>query len=60
MSDEGPSRKVVYGASAVAVVIGIVAAIAGAIVARNALYGIAGGAVGAGVVYKLLELAFTD
>lgn len=59
MTDDGPSKKVVYGASFVATVLGIAGAIAASVVLGNVIYGAIGGALAAGVGYKALELALT-
>jgi len=55
MPDDGPDRKTVWIASAGAVVLGIVDAIAASIALGNVISGPVGGAFGAGIAYKSLE-----
>ena len=59
MSDDGPDRKTVWIASVGAVVLGIVSAIAGAIALGNVIFGAVGGALGAGIAYKALEVGLS-
>ena len=55
MSDSGPDRKTVWIASAGAVILGIVGAIAASIALGNVIFGAVGGALGTGIAYKALE-----